>query len=151
MPVASRWRASVSVFALILLFCPVAQAEQRLIQIIEHFDQDPGWEGLNNRVVAENDGPTIAQNFGYRAGSHFGLNGSPGEIGGIIWRTCTPAYYAMKLKPLSLNDRMAASGKLVVMPGKHWNNETYIGFFNSTRQGWRPWNSLAVRGWQADG
>ena len=115
-----------------------------IVQITQNFDEDPGWEGVNNRVEAENDGPTIKQDFGYKPNPHAGAGAPRGEIGGVIWRTRTPAYYAMKLKPLGLSNAISASGKLVIMPGKH-DGEAYVGFFNSTRQGWRPWNSMALR------
>jgi hypothetical protein len=38
------------------------------------------------------------------------------EIGGVISRTRTPAYYAMKIPPLSMSTPMSASGKIRIMP-----------------------------------
>jgi hypothetical protein len=129
----------------LLLAMPARAAD--LVQVSQDFSGDPGWENMNNRVVASTDGPTITQNFGWRASSHFGGGGAPtGEVGGTIWRTRTPAHYAMKLpKLLSLNDPLSASGQIVVMPVERSNGGAYFGFFNSSRQGWRPWSSLAVR------
>ena len=47
----------------------------------EHFDKDPGWEGLNNRLVPDpKDIPAIQQNFGYSQTSFAG--GDAGEIDG---------------------------------------------------------------------
>src|SRR5688572_23609706 len=36
---------------------------------VETFDRDPGWEGVNNRVVPKAY-PTVAQDFGYNAGTN---------------------------------------------------------------------------------
>lgn len=114
----------------------------KIIEIYQNFSQDPGWEGLNNRVECENP-PLITQNFGWAPTNRTGSG--PGEIGGIIWRSTTPAYYAMPLGPLSFKDKFAASGKLALIapPEEGWG--FYIGFFNHYRQGWRVWSSCGFR------
>ncbi|HUR46304.1 MAG TPA: hypothetical protein VMZ27_10555, partial [Candidatus Saccharimonadales bacterium] len=53
-----------------------------LVQVTNHFDADPGWEGFHNRVRANNP-PTKTQAFGWKEG----------RIGGVIWRSRTPAWY----------------------------------------------------------
>src|SRR5438552_1354313 len=75
----------------------------------ESFDQDPRWESQNNRPPADIVFPTISQDFGYTK-THF-TSKTDGEIGGRLWRSTTPAWYAKKLeKPLTLDDRFSASG-----------------------------------------
>src|SRR5438034_3824239 len=120
--------------AIIVCVPCVLMAQENLRQVKEDFSKDPGWEGSNNRVVCD-DCPTIAQDFGWQR---------DGRIGGTVWRSRTPAYYAMKIGPFSFNDALSASGKLTVMPAERVDG-AYFGFFNSARQEWRPWSSLAVR------
>src|SRR5215218_8538214 len=77
----------------------------------EHFDADPAWDALNNRLKLEaKDLPIVDQNFGYSPTQFAG--GAKGEIGGKIWRSVTPAHYADKIAPKTLNDKLTASGKL---------------------------------------
>jgi len=101
----------------------------------EHFDRDPGWDWSNNRVEAS-DPPTVTQDFGW----------SPGRIGGTVWKSTTPAWYGMPLKPpLSFKDGFSASGKISVTRESFEKGIAYLGFFNHERQGWRPWSSMALR------
>jgi len=126
----------------------MASRGEVLVEVHEDFRQDPGWEGVNNRIECV-DCPTVTQDFGWRPTSHSG--GGKGEIGGRIWRSRTPAYYAMPLgRPLTFEDAFSASGRIVfrhITAGRLEGQAgaAYIGFFNSTRQGWRPWSSVAIR------
>jgi hypothetical protein len=129
-----------SVFPAFLLYADSPGTDD-LVQVEQDFRADPGWENMNNRVVAD-DGPVIKQDFGWRPTSHAG--GALGEIGGTVWRSRTPSWYGLKLKPLSLDDPLSAAGRLVLTRGAD-HGGVYFGFFNSTRQGWRPWSSVAVR------
>jgi hypothetical protein len=88
--------------------------------------------------VAADDGPTIQQDFGWKS------SGGSGEVGGTIWRSRTPAWYAMKVGPFNFNDKLSASGEIAVMPAKRVDG-FYFGFFNAARQEWRPWSSMAIR------
>src|SRR5438045_2764283 len=106
-------------------------ASDDAVRVHQDFSSDPKWEGVNNRVEAE-DPPTITQNFGYR----------DGKIGGVIWRSRTPAWYAMKVGPFSFDDALTASGTIVIPPRRHHGEGAYFGFFNSTRQEWRAWSSM---------
>jgi hypothetical protein len=115
---------------------------QEYEHITQNFDQDPGWEGVNNRVVC-NDCPDIEQNFGWTSTNHNG--DGTGEISGTIWRSTTPAYYAMPLGPLSFKDKFSASGKLSLIAPEKEGVGFYIGFFNAERQGWRVWSSCGFR------
>jgi hypothetical protein len=45
----------------------------------ESFDDDPGWEGRNNRMIMK-DPPMVIQDFGYSPTHYAGRQ--PGEIGG---------------------------------------------------------------------
>jgi hypothetical protein len=118
-----------------LLVGAIASGSDKLVQARQTFDDDPGWEGVNNRVAGENL-PTIRQDVGWTG---------KGEIGGVVSRTRTPAYYAMKVPtPLSMAMAMSASGKIRVVP-RGVIGGAYFGFFNAARQEWRPWSSMAVR------
>lgn len=116
-----------------------------LVQVRQDFSSDPGWEGVDNRIVGTGC-PTIEQNFGWRPTNHTG-GPTSGEIGGLFWDTRTPAWYGMKLdRPLTFNDAFSVSGRFsITTPWEPRHGGAYIGFFNSKRQEWRPWNSCAVR------
>src|SRR2546421_2364558 len=73
----------------------------------EHFDHDPGWESLNNRVQPKHV-PTVTQDFGYRPGGKDGQ--TSGAIGGRVTRSSKPAYYADKIGIKTLKDTPSASG-----------------------------------------
>jgi hypothetical protein len=80
---------------LVLATLGIASAEERgkLVQVGQDFSTDPGWEGLTNRVECS-DCPAITQDFGWSPTTPAAT--SPGEIGGVIWRSTTPAWYAMR-------------------------------------------------------
>jgi hypothetical protein len=50
----------------------------------------------------------------------------------------------MKVGPFSLDSELSASGLVSVSPTDRMDG-FYFGFFNTARQEWRPWSSLAVR------
>jgi hypothetical protein len=110
--------------------------------VFQNFDEDPGWIGINNRIIC-NDCPMITQDFGWLPTDHTGSG--PGEIGGVIWKSTTPAYYAMPIVPLSFQDKFSASGKLSLIAPEKEAEGFYIGFFNAERQGWRVWSSCGFR------
>lgn len=117
-------------------------AQSSIITIHQDFSHDPGWEGMNNRVQCE-DCPIITQDFGWKPTDHNG--DGIGEISGVIWKSTTPAYYAMPIGPFSFKDKLTASGKLAVIAPPEEGFGFYIGFFNSARQGWRVWSSCGFR------
>jgi hypothetical protein len=97
---------------------------------------------MNNRIVAE-DPPVINQDFGWAPTNHTGAG--PGEIGGRMWQSQTPAWYAMPLgRPLSFKQPFSFSGRIAFMP-TGGAGAAYLGFFNRQLQGWRVWNSMAIR------
>jgi hypothetical protein len=79
----------------------------------EHFDQDPGWEGRNNKYT-RTDLYKVVQDFGYSQTNYAGKE--PGEIGGIICRSVIPAHYADSIEPKTLDDKLTASGSLALNP-----------------------------------
>jgi hypothetical protein len=109
----------------------------------QSFDSDPGWDGLRNHS-APNPGLSVTENFGFRNTSNAG--GAAGELGGTIARTTTPAWYADVISaPKTLNDVLTASGKISLANGQSTDGNLFFGWFNSVRQGWRPWSSLDFR------
>lgn len=107
---------------------------------------DPGWDGFRNRLLPE-DRPVTRQDFGYSATNHAG-GVNPGEIGGRVQRSLTPAKFAVVLpKELSLDDHLLATGKLAIT-ANHGASGVLIGWFHHTSRSWRTTNSLAFR---ADG
>src|SRR2546421_1152218 len=77
----------------------------------ESFDKDPGWEGHNNRIVPERR-PTVVQDFGYSMTNFAGKE--KGELGGRITRASAPAYYADHIGPVTLDDKLSASGSFAL-------------------------------------
>ena len=126
---------------IVALLCAFALAQDApLVQIRQDFSADPGWEGINNRIIADNP-PTKTQNFGYSPTTR--SSATAGEIGGTVWCSRTPAWYAMPIgRPLSYKDRISVSGRVSIV---NIQCEGYIGFFNSERQEWRPWSALGLR------
>ncbi len=120
-----------------------AQSVKNIHLVTENFDTDPGWENFNNRVECT-ECPEIRQDFGWNPTNHNG--DGIGEIGGTIWRSTTPAYYAMPFgTPLTFKDEFSASGKISVIAPEKEGFGFYLGFFNSERQGWRVWSSCGAR------
>jgi hypothetical protein len=94
----------------------------------EDFSKDPQWIALGNQTKFEDHEQTGLHDFGYSETNHAG--GSPGEVGGLMWRAGSYAYYADKIGPLGLNDRLEASGKVVLQVAAQ-DSGMYFGWFNS--------------------
>src|SRR5690349_11449240 len=111
------------VFAVtVLLVARMTSGQDPRIQLHQDFSEDPHWEAIHNRIVAENP-PTKTQDFGWDG---------HGRIGGTMWVSRTPAWYGMPLgRPLSFKDSFSASGKIAI---RSMGGSAYFGFFNSTRQ-----------------
>ena len=113
---------------LILPIGPAGEGEKpKMVVKTERFDRDPGWEGFNNRIVPTKI-PTITQDFGYSATELVGKG--KGEIGGIVWRSTTPASYAERIPPRSLNDKLTASGSFVLSKVSGGSG-LFFGWFNA--------------------
>jgi hypothetical protein len=82
-----------------LLSLPMSRADDqpKTVQKTEHFDKDPGWEGLNNRVMPAKL-VTVTQDFGYSPTNFAGKE--KGEIGGRVQRAGKPS-----LLPALAHDR----------------------------------------------
>lgn len=106
------------------------------------FDADPQWRGEGNRAELLDYGLEGAHQFGYSETALAG--GEPGEIGGLIHNSpSSPAYYADDIGKLSLDQPLAASGKIVV---ERYGSDGAVsfGWFHSARRGYPPANVLGV-------
>ena len=72
----------------------------------EVFRADPGWDGYRNHEVPS-PAPVTRQDFGHRASNRAGGK-EPGEIGGRIQRSATPAWYAKVITTRTFEDRLMA-------------------------------------------
>jgi hypothetical protein len=108
----------------------------------ESFDKDPGWEGHNNRIVPERL-PTVTQDFGYSKTNFAGK--AAGELGGRITRASEPAYYADKIGPVTLDDKLSASGTFALTKTSAGGG-IFFGFFRAEQPsgGGRPTGSLGM-------
>jgi hypothetical protein len=99
----------------------------------QDFAADPQWEGSGNRARFREGMPTGYHDFGFSAKTgHAG--GTPGEMGGTFWRlTKAFGYYADSVGPLSLEEPLEASGKLVLHLGTP-DSEMAFGWFNSSQK-----------------
>ena len=95
----------------------------------QDFTQDPGWIGAGNRVSYEDREGVGAHDFGYSAKTdHAG--GKPGEMGGGFWRSGAFAYYADRVGPLNLENRLEAHGKVRLITAGP-DSDMQLGWFNS--------------------
>ena len=83
----------------------------------------------------------VKQDFGYSPTNHAGQ--AAGEMGGEVQRSTTPAYYAAKISPKSLDDHITASGSFAITASQGGAG-VFFGFFNSNQPGGsgRPIGSL---------
>lgn len=108
----------------------------------QRFDSDPGWEGIHNRIAPKNR-PTVIQDFGYSRTNVAGQ--AVGELGGLVSRASEPAFYADRIGPLTLDDKLSASGSFAfnkTTPG----GGVFFGFFRARQPaaGGRPTSSLGL-------
>jgi hypothetical protein len=108
----------------------------------ESFDRDPGWEGHNNHVVPENV-PTVTQDFGYSKTNFAGK--AAGELGGQVTRASEPAFYADKIGPVTLDQKLSASGTFALTKTTAGGG-VFFGFFKAEQPGagGRPTGSLGL-------
>jgi hypothetical protein len=125
-------------FIVVATVAPISAAAER------HWDfsSDPGWDGYRNRLLPD-PLPRTTQNFGYRQSNHAGGK-SPGEIGGFVQRSLTPASYAKAIPAKTLNDKLSASGRFAVTNDESASGVLF-GWFHESSRGWRTPNSLVVR------
>lgn len=95
----------------------------------EDFSKEPAWTSTGNRVEFEDLEVVGAHNFGFSPGTHH-AGGKPGEIGGGLWRSGEFGYYADRVGPLSVEQKLEARGKVrLVTAGP--DSDMSIGWFNS--------------------
>lgn len=94
----------------------------------ELFDSDPGWLAEANHQSHKQDVLRPFHNFGFSQ-SHF-AGGDAGEIGGIIFRDESPAYYADRVGALNLDEELKASGTLILRTAGA-DSGVMLGWFNS--------------------
>src|SRR5205085_8720766 len=125
-----------------LLSALLAAAQDPAKLKTETFDKDPGWEAFNNHIVPEKV-PTVVQDFGYSP-THF-AGKEAGEVGGRVTRTMKPAYYAAKIEPKTLNDKLSASGAFVITHATAGGG-LFFGWFNAKQPegAGRPMGSLGL-------
>lgn len=97
----------------------------------QDFSRDPNWDASGNRATYQTSKIGGAHDFGFSNTSYAG--GQPGEVGGTFWRSGDYAYYADRVGPLTLDDRLEASGKVVLKVGAP-DSDMFIGWFNSTNK-----------------
>jgi len=99
----------------------------------ETFSTEPdSWEGMGNRGDFKDQTEPGANDFGFSEKTNF-AGGAPGEAGGCFWRTETNSgYYADRIGPLSMDDPLQASGKVVLQAGA-LDSDMAFGWFNSDK------------------
>jgi hypothetical protein len=148
-PIALRalW-SSVSFLSLMLIMLAPGASSNKADELpktvlkTESFDKDPSWEGHNNHIVPGHL-PTVTQDFGYSKTQFAGK--AAGELGGLVTRASEPAYYADKIGPKTLDDKLSASGTFALTkttPG----GGIFFGFFRAEQPGagGRPTSSLGL-------
>jgi hypothetical protein len=98
----------------------------------EPLTSDPGWVGSGNRDSYQDREQGGAHDYGFSASTSF-AGGKPGEIGGVFWRSGKYSYYADRVGPLTLDDRLEARGKVVLRSGAP-DSDMFLGWFNSANK-----------------
>jgi hypothetical protein len=99
----------------------------------DDFTNDPKWEGVGNRREYQTADVRPRFDFGFTPTKHAG--GAAGELGGLVFRgDCRDATklaaYGDRLKPLSLDKPLKASGKVALRRGVS-DSTTLLGFYHS--------------------
>ena len=97
--------------------------------VMQDFSKDPEWIGTGNRISYEDREVTGAHDFGYSAETNF-AGGSAGEVGGGLWRSGAFGYYADRVGPVNLEQRLEARGKVRLITAGP-DSDMQIGWFNS--------------------
>jgi hypothetical protein len=102
----------------------------------QDLSKDPGWIASGNRTSYDQHEEGGGHDFGFTDQNHFAA-ASPGEVGGIMWRSGSYAYYADRVGPLSLDDKLEARGKVILTTAPP-DSGIYIGWFNSEQKTLSP-------------
>jgi hypothetical protein len=103
----------------------------------EDFAKDAGWIGSGNRVTFEEREHGGAHAFGFSEATQFAGGAAAGEVGGVLWRSGDYGYYADRVGPLTLDDRLEASGTVVLKTGAP-DSGMFFGWFNSADKAAAP-------------
>jgi hypothetical protein len=99
--------------------------------------RDPNWDGSGNHASYADAVQAGAHNFGFSPTTHLAGGAAAGEIGGDFWRSGQYAYYADRVGPLTLDDRLEARGK-VVLPVGSPDSDMYLGWFDGASKDQSP-------------
>lgn len=110
----------------------------------QDFSHDPSWDAQGNRRTYQAVDVGGAHNFGFSDTNHAGGKAA-GEVGGTFWRSGDYAYYADRLGPLTMEDRLEASGKVVLKVGAP-DADMFIGWFNGAEKKTPPMESANFLG-----
>ncbi|MBE7498606.1 MAG: hypothetical protein HS117_27010 [Verrucomicrobiaceae bacterium] len=102
----------------------------------EDFSRDPGWAAVGNRTTYEDREITGAHDFGFSATNHAGGKGT-GEAGGGLWRSGAYAYYADKVGPLNIDQKLEARGKAKLVTAGP-DSDMHIGWFSGATKDKSP-------------
>lgn len=94
------------------------------------------WIGSGNSDTYEDRELVGAHNFGFSADSAR-AGGAKGEIGGDFWRSGNYGYYADRVGPLSLDDRLEARGRVTMVVGGP-DADMMFGWFSSAKRDASP-------------
>jgi hypothetical protein len=111
---------------------------------IDDFTKDPGWIGSGNRATYSEPVQVGVHNFGFSPTTHF-AGGAPGEIGGDLWRSGPYGFYADRVGPLTLDDRLEASGKVILLVGAP-DSDMELGWFSGDARDTPPAKSGSFLG-----
>jgi hypothetical protein len=93
------------------------------------FAVDPNWASSGSRSKYEEQAAVGAHKFGYSPDTQYAGGAKAGEFGGDMWRGGDYAYYADRVGPLTLNDRLEARGKVVLVSGAP-DSDIFLGWFS---------------------
>jgi hypothetical protein len=102
----------------------------------EDFAQDPGWAAVGNRRTYEDREVVGAHDFGYSPMTNH-AGGKPGEVGGGLWRSGEYGYYADRVGPLNLEQRLEARGRVKLVTAGP-DSDMHIGWFSSATKDKSP-------------
>jgi hypothetical protein len=102
----------------------------------QDFVKDPDWVGVGNRVTFEDREQVGAHDFGYSPQTNH-AGGSPGEVGGGLWRSGKFGYYADRVGPLDLEQHLEARGKVKLVTAGP-DSDMQLGWFNSSASDEQP-------------
>jgi hypothetical protein len=97
---------------------------------------DPQWDEIENRTTYQETQRHGAHDFGFSPTTNM-AGGTTGELGGTLWRGGDYGYYADRVGPLSLDDRLEAAGKVFLAAGPS-DSTIYFGWFHSADRDHSP-------------